>query len=149
MGAVDKFQDNWGLIFTRPEGGHVVLPEDISEVPSETLGSLMSKLTAWSNYIETQLAIAEDKERQLLRKKGIIEAELLEQYPQVKGERITAIKSKISVHPDVLDADDAYEEAYAYRRLVKVLYDNYERDRSLVSREITRRGEQARKGFGV
>lgn len=149
MTALEKFEASWGVIFEKPKTGHVQLPEDISDVPSETLGSLMSRLTAWSNYIETQLVLAEDKEHKLLREKTILEASLLEQYPQAKGERITAIKSKIAIHPEVLDIDARYEEALTYRKLVKVLYDNYERDRSLVSREITRRGEQARKGFGI
>lgn len=149
MSELEKFQNNWGVYFEKPAGGHVTLPEDISEVPSEVLGSLMSKLTAWSNYIETQLVLTEDKVRRLLREKTILEASMLEQYEQVKGERITAIKSKISVHPEVLELDEKYEDALTYSKLVKALYDNYERDRSLVSREITRRGEQSRKGFGI
>ena len=145
MSALEEFKE-WGLTFHRPEGDQVTLPEDITDISSENLGGLFTKLTAWTDYIASQLALAQLEERTALRKKDILETKLLVQRTgnQVKGERITALKAEVSVNPDVLALDNAYEEKYAYRKLVEMLLGNHERDLQLVSREITRRSNDQR-----
>lgn len=145
MSALEEFKD-WGLTFHRPEGDQVTLPDDITDVSSEDLGSLFTKLTAWTDYIASQLALAQLEERTALRKKDILETKLLVQRTgnQVKGERITALKAEVSINPAVLALDNEYEEKYAYRKLVEMLLGNHERDLQLVSREITRRSNDQR-----
>jgi hypothetical protein len=153
MSALEKFKD-WGLTFNKPSNEQVVLPADITDVSSEQLGELFTRLTAWTDYIASQMAMAVLEERAALKKKEFAENSMLikRMGSQAKGERITAIKAEVSIHPDVVVLDNDYEEKYAYRKLVEMLLQNHERDLQLVSREITRRSNDARfsrKEFGV
>jgi hypothetical protein len=52
---------------------------------------------------------------------------------------VTLMKAKAYEDEDFLQAHDAYQKAYAYRKLVKVKYDAAERNSALISRELTRR----------
>lgn len=140
MSAMDKFA-GWGLHFSKPSDEQVILPHDITEISSEQLGELFTRLTAWTDYINSQLVMAQLEERAILKKKDFLENTMLMRRmgSQAKGERVTAIKAEIAVHQDVVDLDNEYEEKYAYRKLVEMLLTNHERDLQLVSREITRR----------
>lgn len=140
MSAMDKFA-GWGLHFSKPSDEQVVLPADITEISSEELGELFTRLTSWTDYINSQLVMAQLEERAVLKKKDFLENTMLVRRmgSQAKGERVTAIKAEIAVHQDVVDLDNDYEEKYAYRKLVEMLLTNHERDLQLVSREITRR----------
>jgi hypothetical protein len=153
MSALEKFQ-NWGLHFNKPGSEQVTLPEDITASNSEELGSLFTRLTAWTDYIASQLAMAQLEERAALKKKEFLENTMLMKRmgAQVKGERVTTVKAEVSVHPDVVALDNDYEEKYAYRKLVEMLLNNHERDIQLVSREITRRSNDSRatrKEYGI
>lgn len=145
MSALEKFS-GWGLTFSRPEGDQVTLPDDITDISSEQLGNLFTRLTAWTDYIASQVAMAQLEERAALRKKDLTENTMLikRMGAQAKGERITAIKAEVSIHPEIIALDNDYEEKYAYRKLVEMLLNNHERDLSLVSREITRRSNDQR-----
>jgi hypothetical protein len=144
MSAVKKFE-GWGLAFHRPEGDQVRLPADITDISSDELGRLFTELTSWTDYIASQLTMAQLEERAALKKRDYLENTLLVKRmgAQVKGERITAVKAEIAVSQDVVDLDNDYEEKYAYRKLVEMLLSNHERDLSLVSREITRRSNES------
>lgn len=153
MSAIEKFQD-WGLTFHRPSQDQVVLPPDITDISSDALGELFTQLTAWTDYIASQQTMALLEERAALKKKEFTENSMMVRRmgAQVKGERVTAVKAEIAVHPEVVQLDNDYEEKYAYRKLVEMLLTNHERDLALVSREITRRSNDARatrKEFGI
>lgn len=145
MSALEKFA-GWGLHFSKPSDEQVTLPADITTVSSEQIGELFTKLTAWTDYIASQYAMAQLEERAALKKRDFLENTMLVRRmgAQVKGERITAVKAEISVHQDIVDLDNDYEEKYAYRKLVEMLLNNHERDLQLVSREITRRSQDQR-----
>ena len=125
------------------------MPNDITDVGSEELGTLYTKLTSWSDYIASQLTLAQLEERAALKAKEFKENTLLVRRmgAQTKGERVTTVKAEISVDPDVVALDNEYEEKYAYRKLVEMLLTNHERDLQLVSREITRRSNESRKAY--
>jgi hypothetical protein len=148
MSALDRFQ-NWNIHFSKPEGEQVTLPADITALSSENIGELFTKLTSWTDYIASQFTVAQLEERAALKKKEYVENTMLikRMGAQVKGERITAVKAEISIHPDVVSLDDDYEEKYAYRKLVEMLLNNHERDLALVSREITRRSNENRRNI--
>jgi hypothetical protein len=153
MSALEKFQ-NWGLHFSKPSSEQVTLPEDITASNSEELGLLFTRLTAWTDYIASQFAMAQLEERAALKKKEFTENTMLMKRMNagVKGERVTTVKAEVSVHPDVVALDNDYEEKYAYRKLVEMLLNNHERDIQLVSREITRRSNDSRatrKEYGI
>lgn len=148
MSALSKFE-GWGLTFHKPADGQVTLPPDITDISSEALGELFTRLTSWTDYIASQLTLAQLEERAVLKKKEFLENTMLVKRmgAQVKGERVTAVKAEIAVNQDIVDLDNEYEEKYAYRKLVEMLLNNHERDLQLVSREITRRSNDLRKGL--
>lgn len=145
MSVLDKFS-GWGLHFSKPSDEQVTLPRDITTVNSEELGELFTQLTAWADYIASQLVMAQLEERSALRAKERLENSMSFKRlgAQVKGERVTAIKAEIASHQDIIDLENEYEEKYAYRKLLEMLMNNHERDLQLVSREITRRSNDSR-----
>lgn len=151
--VLEKF-GKFGVEFKRPDSDHVTLPADITLLSSEQLAELFTKLTAWADYIASDLVLAQIAERESLRNKNVAENRLLNSKmgSAVRGERITLVKAQVSVDEGVLALEQKYEEKYAYRKLVEMLLSNYERDLTLVSREITRRSNDQRamrKDYGV
>jgi type IV secretory pathway protease TraF len=145
MSALDKFKD-WGLTFTKPSEEQVRLPSDITSINSEEIGELFTKLTAWTDYIASQLVHAQLDERAAQKLLEYQENILLVKRlgAGVRGERVTTVKAEIAIDPEVVSLSNQYEEKYAYRKLVEMLLNNHERDLSLVSREITRRSNDSR-----
>lgn len=145
MSALEKFA-NWGIHFNKPSDEQVILPADITAISSESLGELFTRLTSWTDYVNSQLTMAILEERGALKAKEFKENTMLVRRmgAQVKGERVTAVKAEIAVNEEVVALDNEYEEKYAYRKLVEMLRDNHERDLQLVSREITRRNSNRR-----
>lgn len=150
--ALDKF-NNIGLTFNKPGLEQVELPSDITMLSSEQLAEKFTALTAWADYIASQHAIAIIEERGAQRALDLAENRMLvARFGAVKGERITFVKAQISVDDKIVQLAQEYEEKYAYRKLVEMLLNNHERDLTLVSREITRRGSDQRalrKDYGV
>jgi hypothetical protein len=148
MSAVQKFE-GWGLTFRKPADGQVELPRDITDISSEELGELFTRLTSWTDYIASQVTMAQLEERAALKAKDFKENTMLVRRmgAQVKGERVTSVKAEIAIDPEVVALDNDYEEKYAYRKLVEMLLNNHERDLSLVSREITRRSNDFKRGI--
>jgi hypothetical protein len=146
MSALEKFS-GWGLTFSKPSDEQVVLPSDITNVSSEELGGLFTRLTAWTDYITSQLVMAQLDERSAQKSLDYNENIMLVKRmgAQVKGERVTTVKAQIAVDDKIVDLANVYEEKYAYRKLVEMLKENHERDLQLVSREITRRSSNYRR----
>ena len=63
---------------------------------------------------------------------------------KVKGERVTLIKAQVLSDDKYMELEEDLLRAYAYRKMVEVISNNFERDVSLVSREITRRTNDIR-----
>lgn len=151
--ALSKFAD-WGLTFTKPALEQVKLPSDITLLSSEQLAEKFTALTAWADYIASQLAMAQIEERGAQRALDLEENRQLVTKMGVaaRGERITLVKAQISVDDKIVTLSQDYEEKYAYRKLLEMLLNNHERDLSLVSREITRRANDQRairKDWGI
>lgn len=122
------------------------MPKDISVMDSDELSALFTHLTAWSNFVAGQLAAAQVDEHVLNKKKDSLEARLFldKDNSKVKGERVTLIKAQVASDPRIEDLEDQLTNAYAYRKMVEVVANNFERDVALVSREITRRTNDLR-----
>jgi len=138
----------------RPEFDLVELPSDVTLLSSEELGEKFTQLTAWADYAASELAHAQIAERDAQRKLSNKNDMLLVQKmgSAAKGDRITLIKAQINIDPDVQELSQSYEEKYAYRKLVEMTLNNYERDLQLISREVTRRSNDlrsTRKEWGV
>lgn len=143
MGALEKF-NSWGITFSKPEVAAPVLPSDITVLGSDELGELFTHITAWTDYLNSQVTFAQLEERRAQRDRDKLENMLMlkRMGSQAKGERVTAIKAEIACDQDLMDLDNDYEEKYAYRKLLEMMLHNHERDLSLVSREITRRSNE-------
>lgn len=135
-----------GLSIQKPTMDVGQLPHDITTLSSEQLGETFTVLTAWADYASSQLAIAQIEERSALNRLNLLENRLLvsKMGSAVKGERVTLVKAQIAIDDDILELSQAYEDKYAYRKLVEMMLSNYERDISLVSRELTRRSNDLR-----
>lgn len=135
-----------GLDIKRPTMDQVDLPSDITMLTSEQLGEVFTRLTAWADYAASQLAIAQLEERAAERRLSSAENKqlIIRMGSAAKGDRVTLIKAEISQDPDVQRLSQDYEDKYAYRKLVEVMLHNFERDISLVSRELTRRSNDLR-----
>lgn len=136
-------------VFERPD-----LPSDITEYSSEQLAETFTKLTAWADYVASELAKAQITERKYQKQLEFLENTALvsRMGSAAKGERITLLKAQISLDPEIVELSNSYEESYAYRKLVETLLSNHERDLALVSREITRRTNDQRamrKDYGI
>jgi hypothetical protein len=142
---VSKLKD-LGLTVVKPDMEAVKLPADITLLSSEQVGETFTVLTAWANYAASTLTMAQLEERNAQRKLDLLENKLLVQKmgTAIKGERITLVKAQISIDQDIQDLSLEFEEKYAYRKLVEMMLATYERDLSLVSRELTRRSNDLR-----
>jgi hypothetical protein len=143
--VLEKFSQ-FGLSFNKPDLDQVVMPADITMLSSEQLAEKFSQLTAWADYIASQLALAQVEERTATRQLDVVENTLLVQKMgnAARGERITLVKAQVTIDPKVQELAQVLEEKYQYRKLVEMLLSNHERDLSLVSREITRRTNDQR-----
>ena len=153
MTVVSKIED-WGLDFQKPELDQVSMPADITMLSSEQLAEKFTQLTAWADYIASQVALAQIEERAAQRQLDITENKLLVQKMATagRGDRITLVKAQVSVDDRVLDLAQTLEEKYQFRKLTEMMLSNHERDLQLVSREITRRTNDQRanrKDYGV
>jgi len=153
MNDLQKFAET-GLSFREPEIEQVDMPKDITMLSSEQLAEKFSALTAWADYIASQLSMAIIEERAALRARDLAENRLLvrKMGTAVRGERITLVKAQVAIDDEIVQLSDEYEIKYAVRKRIEVYLSNHERDLSLVSREITRRANDQRafrKDYGV
>ena len=151
--AISKLKE-LGLSIQKPTMEVGQLPSDITMLSSEQIGEKFTVLTAWADYASSQMAVAVIEERAAQKRLDFLQNKLLLQKmgTAIKGERITLVKAQIAVDQDVQDLSLDYEEKYAYRKLVEMMLNNFERDISLVSREVTRRSNDlrsTRKEWGV
>lgn len=129
-----------------PKYQQVTLPKDITDLNSEQLAEMFTALTIWADYLASQLAESQIKERNAKNKLDFEEnTQLVRRMGSaVKGERVTLVKAQIATDPKVVALSDSYEETYAYRKILEMLVNNHDRDLALVSREITRRTSDQR-----
>lgn len=145
MTSVKKLE-GWDIYFNRPEGEPPHLPADITDLTSENLGKLFTELTSWSDYVASQVTVAQLEERSALKKLDFEENKMLvsRMGAQTKGERVTTVKAEIAIHPTIVELSEEHEKAYIQYKFLAMLADNLERDLQLVSREITRRNNEQR-----
>ena len=142
-----------GILPWPSQSDQPVLPREISSLTSTELSNYFTRLTAWSDYVAVQLSAAQIDEVTLEKKVAFMQNTLLDSKMSsaVKGDRITLVKAQVSQDPKVIELENEWLEVYAYRKMVETIYNNLERDTTLISREISRRsGDQTlRKGNRV
>lgn len=143
---------DWGLQFTRPELEQVKLPYDITLLSSEQLAQKFTELTAWADYIASELVVAQTEEEVAERHYKLAFDRLLVEKmgTRTTGDRITLIRAQVNIDPRIQEGAQTMAEKTAYRKMVQMLLENHQRDITLVSREITRRSndqQSSRKGW--
>ena len=122
-----------------PETTHVempVLPSDITQIDNEELMELFTSITAFLDFVNYQLALAEIEERALDRKLETRIAVVTAAQP--KG-LAAVIKATSLADFKVQELTEQYMVAHNYRKLIGAMSENLNRDSMLVSRELTRR----------
>ena len=113
------------------------LPEDLSDLDDRMLMDEFSLFTAWADYANAQVGLAtiaeREAERELEYKTGLFWSD----QPRTKS--VTMIKAEAAQEPQVVTDQDRFDRAQAYRRMVSVVAERYERDAMVLSRELTRR----------
>jgi hypothetical protein len=136
---------NQGFVITPTQSTYPVPHADLTILDSEELSRLFSKLTAWTNYVATQLAAAQIDERaaeKLLEtqtaKRMILRSSATSKTP------VAAMKADVAGSPEIIKLSEELEVLYAYRKMIEVMFFNLERDSALISRELTRRASDFR-----
>lgn len=130
-----------GLSFSsKPKYEIPQLPRDITDLHDDDLMDLFVTLTAWSDYLASQFAMAAIDEREAQRFLDAAEAQaMLNGWKGGSGDRVTVAKANIAIDPVVAKYREDVDVKHAYRKLVETLTQNVDRDSALVSRELTRR----------
>lgn len=116
------------------------VPADITEMDDQSLMAIYTELISWADYLGMQLAMAQIDEKHAESVQAVAEAKVLSKGWSGKAtDRVAVAKAEMALDPAVQRAQQDYLDAYAYRKLVEVLFVNVERDAAAVSRELTRR----------
>jgi hypothetical protein len=131
-----------GSLFEQPEYDLPDLPVNLTDINDDTLMELFVQFTGWQNYAAVQLAEAEVEES-----KAIADVKFLEAQGMVRnfGARstVTQVRAATATTTEMERARTDELNAYAKRKLTKVIYENCERSVFVISRELSRRIGQA------
>lgn len=134
----DPSPTSGGGLFDRPDYDLPDIPTNITDVSDDILMELFVAFTGWQNYAATQFAEAEVEEE-----RADSNVRFLEATGMVKAfggkVKVTEVRAEIALDPTVVRAKSEALNAYAKRKMTKVVYDNCERSVFVVSRELSRR----------
>lgn len=122
---------------SRPQDEYPDLPDDPTELTDSQLMSAMTVFTRWAEYLSSQLAVAEVDER--YAEAYLERTKAIRALANNTEKTVTAAKAKAWEDTDFVEAHERFLETHAYRKLIRVKYDNAERASGLLSRELTRR----------
>lgn len=115
--------------------------DDLGEWSDHDVIAEMTTYTRWADYLTVQVALAvtseETAERFYRRTRDLKMIEV----DAPKGQ-VQRAKAEAGLSDEVVEAEDVYAEARAYRKLIEGLYENVTRGAALLSRELTRRTER-------
>lgn len=138
--ALTRFNSRFSLP-SRPSVHPPDLPDHLDDLSDASLMDLYTEFMSWVSYLKAQLVKAEIDEDRESNKCRVTEAQILiKQWgADAKGDRVTIAKARRDVDPAVVDQQEAYRTARAYRKLMEALFESCERGAQLLSRELSRR----------
>lgn len=153
--AVSRFTSRFPLP-SRPSSKPPDLPAHLDDMDDSSLMDLYSEFMSWVSFLKGQLVKAEIEEDRESNKCRVTDAKvLIEQWgADAKGDRVTIAKARRDVDTRVIEQQESYQTARAYRKLMEALFESCERGAQLLSRELSRRiglhsKEQRTNRFGV
>jgi hypothetical protein len=125
----------------RPLEDRPGVPSHPTELTDDELMDMWALLTKWQDHIAGVLGLCEVDERSRSTIYDLAHAEILAaNAPKTRNEgSVTVAKAETAQHPQVKDARDKLDMAYARRKVMQMMYENIERDLFILSRELTRR----------
>lgn len=123
------------------------MPDDLSNVTGEQLGSLMGRFAALIAYAQVKVAEADTLKASRKAKYEIVKAKT---YLVYRGdERMTEKQREHSLetHTEVAAAKRDMVEAEQVYELTKALLSGYTQQYGALSRELTRRGVSSERGY--
>lgn len=116
------------------------LPADITVLDDEDLMRLYTHFSAYSDFVNTQLACAivdeKDLERQVDYEESMAMLKLQASNPKTT---VTALKAMVDSDPNIKSLKQEHINKYSYRKVLETMANNCERSSSVCSRELTRR----------
>lgn len=113
------------------------IPRNLPDIQDPELMGLFQQISEWVKYLRLQLAMAEVDESGAEHQMNSTEALA---RARSGGKTVTEMKALAREDVSFAAAAENHAAAYGYRKLVAALYENADYDRFLLSREITRRG---------
>ena len=136
--SIEKSLEDSGVVFFDETKEYLVLPPEITEVPSKELGEYLSALTQQKVYLRTLLGRADLAVEAAKRDYLIVSDPLYRKHSRDKLSE-TAKDRIVNADPDVLPSFNRYVDLKKKYGLVEISIANIEDLIFLVSREITRR----------
>ena len=120
------------------EGINPIMPNDITDLDDLGVMRLYQEYNAFLQFVLAQVTCAQIDEINAKKKLDFIEARLMERHTQPKM-TVSAIKAKVSMDPEYIEALAKHSVAYDYRKGMEMMCTNTERDCNFISRDLTRR----------
>ena len=135
--AINKVRGQGISIPDSPDFDMPTLPPDITVLSGEDVIVLLSDLTSWLEFIEVQYYAAQvDEEFEKIQLEELLASIQIEQKTE---KTVSSQKAHATVNKDVVDQRARHHRAFAYRKVMETVYNRLDRQRFIVSREITRR----------
>lgn len=124
------------------ENGDPILPRDITEVDSVSLGKLFTVFTNWANYLTSILGTSKADLMVMDRQRKVVEMALTAYYRDEKDMPANRVKEKVTLDPRFVEIDRSFIRAKLLSAKVESRLDTMKRSSNLISREQTRRMEE-------
>lgn len=115
------------------------IPHDITAIDDDDLMELWAKVSAYSDFVSTQVACAQIDEKYAEHNLEFEMAKIELSMPKVIKETASSRKAKIITNPDIEELRNDLLNRMAYRKLLEVISSSLSKDSALLSRELTRR----------
>ena len=138
--AVDALHELGFSLAPKPEEEIPELPRDITELDDEGLMDLFIHYTQWNDHLAGAQAVAAINLREA--ESALKQAEatsILKNWTDNKKDTVSVLKAQGAASPEMQELRYDLDTKYAFHELLKIRTENVERNRQLVSRELTRR----------
>jgi len=132
--AIDHLEDLGGSLPQRPDTDPD-MPDDVTDLPSDALGTLHAQFVAYTEWMETEVALAEIDSAEADAYLEHVDAEIRLKKAGTVKDKDAKTKNDLRF----INTEQAKIIAEAKAKLLKARTKGYERCASALSREMTRR----------
>jgi len=136
---LSELQKNNLVLSTRGAVERPHIPHDITGIDDDALMELWARVSAYSDFVSTQVACSQIDEKYAEKNLELEMAKLELSMPKEAKETASARKARIITNPEIEELQDTLLARMAYRKLMEVIASSLSKDSALLSRELTRR----------